>query len=247
MFSLQGKLQVELVKMDTGASRLWDWLARKSRPLAMHIQGFTCNPFQTNCYVCHSEGEGVLIDASCSTPEECAEVERYIAEHGLTIRRLLLTHGHIDHILGCAHFARTFGMGFWMHRDDQAFILQAEEQARVFGTWIEKPPAPEDFLGEGDRVSFGGASLEVLHTPGHSPGSIAFYHADSQAVISGDVLFQGSIGRTDLWRGSLPELMQSIFGKILALGDAVRVYPGHGPDTTAGIERQTNPFLLSAP
>ncbi len=211
----------------------------------MQIQGFSCNPFQTNCYVCHSGGEGVLIDPSCSTPEECARVERYIADQNLTIRRLLLTHGHIDHIFGCAHFARAFGMGFWMHRDDRTFILQADEQARAFGTSIETPPEPEGFLDEGDRVSFGDASLEVLHTPGHSPGSISFYHADSQAVVSGDVLFHGSIGRTDLWRGDLPELMQSIFGKIVPLGDAVRVWPGHGPDTTVGAERQTNPFLLA--
>ena len=213
----------------------------------MQIQGFTCNPFQTNCYVCHDDGEAVLIDPSCSTPEECAQVERYITEQGLTIRRLLLTHGHIDHIFGCAHFARTFGMGFLMHREDRVFIAQAEEQAQLFGEAIETPPEPEGFLNEGNRVPFGNTSLEVLHMPGHSPGSISFYEAASQAVISGDVLFRGSIGRTDLWRGDLPELMRSIFEKLVPLGDTVHVYPGHGPVTTVGEERRTNPFLVFLP
>ena len=134
-----------------------------------------------------------------------------------------------------------------MHREDRVFIAQAEEQAQLFGEAIETPSEPEGFLNEGDRVPFGNASLEVLHMPGHSPGSISFYDAASQAVISGDVLFRGSIGRTDLWRGDLPELMRSIFEKLVPLGDTVHVYPGHGPVTTVGEERRTNPFLVFPP
>ena len=208
----------------------------------MQIKRFTFNPFQTNCYICYDEGEAVLIDASCSTEAEYQVVERFLDEEKLTLRHLLLTHAHIDHIFGCAHFAEKYGMGWQMHQEDEQLLTHAVQQAQMFGVSIDEPPAPEGFLSEGDQVSFGGASISVLHTPGHSPGSICFYD-EGKAVIAGDVLFQGSIGRTDLWRGSLPELMQSIFQKLVPLGDDVRVYPGHGPETTIGRERVANPFL----
>lgn len=209
----------------------------------MQIQQFTFNPFQTNCYVCYDGGDAVLVDPSCSTGEEKALVERFVDENELTMQRLLLTHAHIDHIFGCAHFAERYGMGFEMHREDRTLLLGADEQARMFGVPIESPPEPEAFLDEGDVVRFGRTALRVLHTPGHSPGSISFYDEASRAVLAGDVLFQRSIGRTDLWRGSLPQLMQSIFQKLVPLGDDVRVYPGHGPETSIGEERRSNPFL----
>lgn len=209
----------------------------------MQVHRFTFNPFQTNCYICSSEGEAVIIDPSCMSPAEFEVVETTLREHDLDVRHLLLTHAHIDHIFGCAYFARAFGMSFQMHRDDAALLAHAEEQARMFGVAIDPPPETTEFLREGDAVEFGNARLEVLHTPGHSPGSICFFERDAGAVVSGDVLFQGSIGRTDLWRGSLPELMRSIFEKLMSMGDEVRVHPGHGPDTTIGRERSSNPFL----
>lgn len=209
----------------------------------MQVQRFTFNPFQTNCYVCSSGSDAVLIDPSCATTDEFAVLEQYLGERDLTVRHLLLTHAHIDHIFGCAHFAEAFGMGFQMHREDLPLLSGAEEQARMFGVEIDPPPAPSNFLSEEDVIEFGDVSLAVLYTPGHSPGSICFYDEASRAVISGDVLFQGSIGRTDLWRGSLPELMRSIFERLLSLGDEVRVHPGHGPDTMIGRERVSNPFL----
>ncbi|MEX0821112.1 MAG: MBL fold metallo-hydrolase [Rhodothermales bacterium] len=209
----------------------------------MNIQRFTCNPFQTNSFVCHDGGEAVLVDPSCSTDEEIERVERYIDERELSMRHLLLTHAHIDHIFGCSHFAKRYGMGFKMHREDRKLLAAAGEQARMFGVSIEEPPEPEGFLQEGDEVAFGDVVLDVLYTPGHSPGSISFFDAASKQVLSGDVLFQGSIGRTDLWRGSMPELMQSIFQKLVPLGDEVVVHPGHGPVTTIGRERASNPFL----
>ncbi|MEX0600570.1 MAG: MBL fold metallo-hydrolase, partial [Rhodothermales bacterium] len=141
------------------------------------------------------------------------------------------------------HFAKRYGMGFKMHREDRKLLAAAGEQARMFGVSIEEPPEPEGFLEEGDEVAFGDVVLDVLYTPGHSPGSISFFDAASKQVLSGDVLFQGSIGRTDLWRGSMPELMQSIFQKLVPLGDEVVVHPGHGPVTTIGRERASNPFL----
>lgn len=209
----------------------------------MHIQRFTCSPFQTNSFICHDDGEAVLVDPSCSTDEEIALLEGYVDDRELSMRHLLLTHAHIDHIFGCRHFAKRYGMGFKMHREDRKLLAAAGEQARMFGVSIEQPPEPEGFLDEGDQVAFGDTVFDVLYTPGHSPGSISFFDAASKQVFSGDVLFQGSIGRTDLWRGSMPELMQSIFQKLVPLGDEVVVHPGHGPDTTIGRERTSNSFL----
>ena len=210
---------------------------------AMEIRRFTFNPFQTNCYVCHDGTQAVLVDPSSSTDREHEVVERYIDGAGLEIQHLLLTHGHIDHIFGCAHFARLYGLGWQMHREDLPLLSRATDQAAMFGVAIETPPEPESFLSEGDRIRIGETDLEVLHTPGHSPGSICFYDRGAGVVIAGDVLFQDSIGRTDLWRGSLPELMASIFQKLVPLGDDVRICPGHGPETTIGRERAANPFL----
>jgi glyoxylase-like metal-dependent hydrolase (beta-lactamase superfamily II) len=212
----------------------------------MTVKSFTFNPFMTNCYVCHDAGEAVLVDPSAATPGEQEAVVAYVEEQGLTLKHLLLTHAHIDHIFGCAFFARRFGLSFRMHREDLPLLARAEDQAALFGVEIEPPPPVTDFLAEGDTITFGERTWRVLHTPGHSPGSVCFHDAGAGAVLSGDVLFQGSIGRTDLWRGSLPELMASIFRKLVPLGDETVVYPGHGPPTTIGRERRTNPFLTGS-
>ncbi len=209
----------------------------------MTIQIFPFNPFQTNGYVCHAGGEAVLVDAPSHTPAEHEQVLAYLDAHGLTVRHLLLTHAHIDHIFGCRVLADRLGLGWQMHRADLPFVRRSQEQALLFGIGLEEPPEPAGFLEDGDTISFGGSTWQVRHVPGHSPGSIAFYDADRRAVFSGDVLFQGSIGRTDLPQGSLPQLMRSIYQQLLPLGDDVVVYPGHGPVTTIGRERRTNPFL----
>ena len=209
----------------------------------MVIQSFTFNPFMTNSYVCHDAGEAVLIDASAHTQAEQEVVTRYIEKHGLTVRHLLLTHAHIDHIFGCAFFAEHYAESWKVHRADLPFIDRAEDQAVAFGIAMDCPPPPEHFLEEGEAISFGQKELRILHTPGHSPGSVCFYDEHGGDVLSGDVLFQGSVGRTDLPQGSMPQLMRSISEKLLPLGDGTRVYPGHGPATTVGQERRTNPFL----
>ena len=212
----------------------------------MHVKSFTFNPFMTNCYVAHSAGEAVLIDPSCASASEWQQVVDYIEEHDLTVRHLLLTHAHIDHIFGCAFFSERYGQTFKMHAAERSFIAQAENQAQAFGVQIDPPPVPDTFLDEGDTVSFGEVTFDILHTPGHSPGSICYVDADSDQVISGDVLFQGSIGRTEgLPQTSLPQLMESIFEKLIPLGDDTTVYPGHGPATTIGRERRSNPFLTN--
>jgi glyoxylase-like metal-dependent hydrolase (beta-lactamase superfamily II) len=221
------------------------WSSTESKA-PMQVQSFTFNPFMTNCYVCHDGGEAVLIDPSSASASEHQQVVDYLDEQGLTVRHLLLTHGHIDHIFGCAFFAERYGQSFQMHAADRPFLQQAPQQAQAFDVNIDPPPIPDDehLLDEGDTVTFGSVTLEVLHTPGHSPGSISFVDRASEQAVTGDVLFRGSIGRIQgLPQTSMPQLINSIVEKLLPLGDDVTIYPGHMGVTTIGRERRQNPFL----
>ena len=213
----------------------------------MKIKTFTFNPFQTNCYVVQSNTEAVIIDPCCYEEWENKELVSYIEKNNLRVKHILLTHGHIDHIFGCTLISTVTGLGFQLHRSDVPLLVQAPMHAQMFGTTIDEMPAPQVFLKEGDTITFGNASWDVIHTPGHSPGSVCFVDQANQFVISGDVLFYDSIGRTDLWQGSLPTLMQSIFTKILSLDDGFKLYPGHGQSTSVGRERTHNPFLAENP
>lgn len=209
----------------------------------MALKSFTFNPFSTNCFVVDSEGEAAIVDPSCMTEEEIGAVVSYIEASGLAVRHLLLTHGHIDHIFGCNALSEAFGLDWRIHPDDVLLLKNAPVQAKMFGLPLDTPNPPGDALVEGDQVSLGSITFDVVHTPGHSPGSVSFINREEKYVIAGDVLFRGSIGRTDLWQGSLPVLMQSIFQKIVPLGNDFVVYSGHGPETTIGEEVATNPFL----
>ena len=213
----------------------------------MHVESFTSNPFMTNCFLCHDQGEAVLIDASCDTEAECAEVMSVVEEHGLDLRHLLLTHAHVDHIFGCRFFEEQFGQRFKAHEAAVPFIERADEQATAFGVEVEPPSVPTTLLAEGDTISFGDVTLEILHTPGHSPDSISFVHRPSRQAVTGDVLFQNSVGRTQgLPETSRTQLLNSITEKLLPLGDDFAIYSGHGPATTIGQERAQNPFVQEA-
>lgn len=210
----------------------------------MTVETFTFNPFMTNSYVLADAGEAVLVDPSSHTETEHRQVLRYLEDEGLIVQHLLLTHGHIDHIFGCAFFAEHFGMEWQMHAADRPLVDRAREQAAAFGVTIDAAPPIREGLEEGDTVTFGGVTLHVRHTPGHSPGSVTFVHEGGRRVVSGDVLFQGSIGRTQgLPRTSLPQLLASIREQLLPMDDDVVVHPGHGASTTIGRERRSNPFL----
>lgn len=209
----------------------------------MTISSFTFNPFSTNCYVVSSGEESAIIDPSCHNPREIGTLVAHLKELGTTPSRILLTHGHIDHIFGCAALSSALGIGLEIHPDDEQLLVRAPFQSQLFGIALEQPPPVNRFISVGETISIGTSRWEVIHTPGHSPGSVSFYNAAEKVVISGDVLFNGSIGRTDLWKGSLPILMDSIFQQLLPLGDDVRVLSGHGPETTIGAERLHNPFL----
>ncbi len=210
----------------------------------MNIKLFTVNLFGENTYVCDSEGEGVLIDPGSSSKEERQAILDHIESNDIEIKHLLLTHAHIDHIIDCSFFARHYDMEFKMHEADLRLLQNAHVQSEMFGVRFETPPIPESFIDESDKIEFGARSWNILHCPGHSPGSICFYDESDASLIAGDVLFQGSVGRTDLWEGSMEVLLDSINSKVLTLPDEVKVFPGHGMPTTVGEERRTNPFLV---
>lgn len=208
-----------------------------------HVKSFTHNPFQTNSYVCHSQSEAVIVDASCSNQSECSEIINYINSHDLTVKHLLLTHAHVDHILGCNQLSSHFNLSWKAHRDTSVWIQNAPTQAMMHGFTIQSIDLPTHWLNEQDVISFGDTQWRILETPGHAPGSICFVDDASQFVVVGDVLFHQSIGRTDLPGGDMGLLMQSIFQQLLTLPDLMTVYPGHGPSTQIGLERHQNPFL----
>jgi glyoxylase-like metal-dependent hydrolase (beta-lactamase superfamily II) len=207
------------------------------------IHTFTFNPFETNTFVVVSDGEAAIIDASPYTEGDVQQVMSCVEAAGARVVHLLLTHAHIDHVFGCAPIAELCGVGWSMHAADQELLDHAAQQAAVFGVRLADPPRPTARLQGGDTVVVGKSTLEVRHVPGHSPGSVAFVDQTHGFVLAGDVLFRGSIGRTDLWQGSYPQLIASIRDEMLTLPDETAVFCGHGPATTIGEERRSNPFL----
>jgi glyoxylase-like metal-dependent hydrolase (beta-lactamase superfamily II) len=164
------------------------------------------------------------------------------AARGLDVEAIVLTHAHIDHVEGLARAKRETGAPIHLHRADERLYAAAPRQAQWYGLELEPHPALDPWIAPGDRVSFGRCALEVRFTPGHAPGHVVLV-GDGLALV-GDVVFAGSIGRTDLPGGDLETLMRSIRGEILALPEATVLHPGHGPETTVGHERATNPFLV---
>lgn len=211
-----------------------------------NVVRLTFNPFEENTYIIYDETkECVLIDPGCYDAEERGELERCITELDLKPVRLLNTHCHIDHVLGNAFAARQYQLPLEIHEREIPVLDMLMQSAFMFGVNIEEPsPAPGRFIEVDEVITFGQTRLEVLFTPGHSPGSISFYCREDRFIIAGDVLFQGSIGRTDLPGGDYDVLINSIKTQLLTLDDAVKVYPGHGPATTIGGERRRNPFLV---
>jgi hydroxyacylglutathione hydrolase len=196
-------------------------------------------PFETNAYIltCVETRETAVIDVGFD-PEPIAD---RIQADGLIVRHLLNTHAHYDHIAGMRALQERVGGTYWLHPDDRFLADAVTTQGAAFGLPPAEAPAEIHDLADGGTITFGNESLAVLHTPGHSPGSVTFRNADSLWV--GDVLFAGSIGRTDLPGGSFETLRHSIRERLFPLGDALRVFPGHGPATTIGAERRGNPFV----
>ena len=210
----------------------------------LHLKTFCFNPFQENTVLLYTDaGKAWLFDPGNSDKHENAELKAFIDDKKLKLERLFLTHAHIDHILGCAFVHATYGLLPECHENEVFFIKRMPESAKMYGVQCEPSPLPEKFIKENDVYTLDTYAFKCLHTPGHSPGSICFYNDLEQYAIVGDVLFNGSIGRTDLPGGDYDTLIQSIKTKLLVLDDATTIHNGHGPSTTIGDERKHNPFL----
>lgn len=210
----------------------------------INIETFVFNPFQENTYILYDHtGECIIIDAGCQEQEEKDQLWDYIEEHGFKPVKLVNTHCHIDHILGVAFFSQKFDLPFYIHPREKSILSASMNQADLFGLSLELPPEPAGFLNDGDVLRFGESSLKLIHIPGHSPGGIVLYSPEQTFILSGDVLFRGSIGRTDLPGGDHDSLVNGIREKLLGLDPDTRVYPGHGPHTSIGEEMESNPFL----
>src|SRR5208282_5070634 len=195
-----------------------------------------------NCSVVGDEetGEAIVIDPG----DEIERVQEVLARHNLRVKYIVATHAHIDHVGGLEQLKRATGAAVLMHQSDLPLYRNLAVQAEWLGVLPPGVVTVDQFLKEGDALRIGSHVFEVLHTPGHSPGSLSLHLAGEQRkIFSGDTLFQGSIGRTDLWGGSLEELLRSIHTRLLIFPDETPVFPGHGLSTTIGEERESNPFL----
>ena len=210
------------------------------------IQGFVFNPFSENTYILYDETkECVIIDPGCSTEDERKEIVEFIADENLKPVKLLNTHCHIDHVFGNSFVAKKYNLKLEIHKKDLEVLHSLPQVSHLYGLNAEESVEPSNFLEEGDKITFGNSSLEIVFTPGHSPGSICFINQDGKFVIGGDVLFYGSIGRTDLPGGDHETLLTSIREKLFVLDDEFTVFSGHGEETTIGFEKKNNPFLAT--
>jgi hydroxyacylglutathione hydrolase len=210
----------------------------------IYIRIFVFNAFQENTFILYDEsGEALIIDAGCQSADEINTLTGFISKQKLKPVELLSTHGHIDHVLGNRFLKDNFKIPYRAHKGDLYMIENAIEQGSLFGLDIEKPPLPDAYLNEEVQIHFGNSTLDVIALPGHSPGGVGFYSSEQNFIVVGDVLFSGSIGRTDLPGGDFNQLINSIKSKLFVLPENTVVYPGHGPQTTIGKEKRTNPFL----
>ena len=199
-------------------------------------------PFEQNCslLICESSGKAAVVDPGGDIERILAAVE----EAGAEVEKILVTHGHVDHVGATAELARRLNLPIeGPQQEDKFWIDELPDQARQFGFGQSESFEPTRWLEDGDTVQVGDETLQVIHAPGHTPGHVVFYHPRDRLAVVGDVLFQGSIGRTDFPRGNFQDLMHSIREKLFPLGDDVEFLPGHGPASTFGDERRHNPFV----
>lgn len=208
----------------------------------MKIQTLSLGPLGTNCYIVSNNGDCVIIDPGGDAPI----VTKYVTDNALDVKAILLTHAHFDHIGAVDELRKYYDVDVYLHEAEESWLPDANlnRSAAFMGSSYHIETAkPEQILTEGP-LTIGAVTCEVVHTPGHSPGSVSFIFADAKFTVSGDVLFQQSIGRTDLPGGDMQVLAKSIVQKLYTLPDDFIVYPGHGPHTSIGSEKQRNPFTL---
>jgi len=204
------------------------------------VRSAEVGPFAMNAWLagCSETGEAVLIDPGAEIPR----VLRLREPEGFVVKRILLTHGHVDHAAGAAEAREATGAPVAIHPGDLPWLAALPQQAAMFGLAGARPLVPDARLADGEVIRFGRQSATVIHTPGHCQGSVSFWFEDAGVVFTGDTLFRGSVGRTDLPGGDTGTLLRSIRERLFPLGDDVRFYPGHGPGGTIGDERRMNPF-----
>jgi hydroxyacylglutathione hydrolase len=212
--------------------------------IMLNIRKFVFNPIQVNAFVIWDETlECVLIDPACYYPEEEQELKQFIEDSGLKPVRLLNTHGHFDHVMGNRYVEKNWKLKCEIHEGDNYLVQHAGTLALGFGIEMGSPPPAGHFLHHEELITFGNSDFKVIHVPGHSPGGVAFYSKADKTLITGDILFYRSIGRTDLPLGNHELLVSGIKEKLFNLDEDVKVWCGHGPETTIGDEKRYNPYL----
>jgi len=214
----------------------------------IQIKTFYFNDLRTCCYLLWDPSQAlIIVDPGCYTTQEQERLKKFITQEGLHPTFVVNTHAHFDHIMGNAFVCAQWGIKTLIHPAEQQMLENADKYCRIFDMEIEKPPVDTLPLSEQEPIRFGNSSIQVLETPGHSPGGICLYLPQEGFLITGDTLFAGSIGRTDLPGGDYDLLIDNIQTKLLPLDPALRVFPGHGPETTLGHECLYNPFLTPHP
>lgn len=209
------------------------------------LKSFAFNPFSENTYILFDDAtrEAIVIDPGFYTANERKMFVKFIDDNHLIIKRLINTHCHLDHVFGNPFIIETYNVPLECHRAELPVLARVEQSGMMFGTPVPPQQTPSVFIEDNEVITLGSIELKTILAPGHSPGSLCFYHEKDKFLIGGDVLFFGSIGRTDLPGGSHVQLIQSIETRLMTLPDDVKVYSGHGQPTTIGRERRYNPFL----
>ena len=208
------------------------------------IQAFVFNFASENTYVLFNENKNAwLIGPGNMNEQETQAISNFITENNLKIEKILLTHAHIDHVLGLQWAFDTFKVPVTMHQEDQEVLDMLQASGARFGFQIPAVKVDTEYINEGDELDFDGEKFKTYHVPGHSPGSVVYHNETQKFMISGDVLFEGSIGRTDLYKGNYDQLIEGIKTKLFVLDEETQVFSGHGNPTTIGFEKQYNPFL----
>lgn len=206
----------------------------------MNIETLTVGPLGVNCYILHDEsGKGVVIDPG----DEGAQIMATVKRLGIEVTHIINTHGHFDHIGANGYLKEATGAPLLIHEGDAEMLDRADIAAARFGLKAEPSPAPDKLISDGDTIESGSMKIRVIHTPGHSPGGVCLHAGDF--LITGDSLFAGSVGRTDLPGGNHDQLLESVSSKIFTLKNNPEVYPGHGPKSSVDFEKQNNPFFTT--